>query len=102
MGMLCLVSIKFEFIRLEGEIGSRHVALERRQPICRSARAEIDRGCRPLLQGKIGRRAPRLGQGGGHRAWRAPSAEQPHDNAAGAKRGGCSEHELGPENGLRH
>ena len=42
MGMLCLVSIKFEFIWLEGEIGSRHVALERRQPICRSAGAEID------------------------------------------------------------
>ena len=56
----------------------------------------------PLLQGKIGRRAPRLGQGEGHRAWRAPSAEQPHDNAAGDKRGDCSEHELGPENGLRH
>lgn len=88
MGMLCLFSIKFEFIRLEGEIGSRHVAPERRRPICRPTRAEIDRGCRHAAtprKNRTTRALPR--QGEGHRAWRAPSAEQPHDNAARDKRG---------------
>jgi hypothetical protein len=65
MGMLCLVSIKFEFIWLEDEIGSRHVAPERRRPICRPTRAEIDRGCRRAATPRKNRTArvpPRAGR----------------------------------------
>jgi hypothetical protein len=88
MGMLCLVSIKFEFIWLEGEIGSRHVAPERRQPIAgQLARRLIAAVGTLLLEGKIGRRAPTSCREEVHRAWRAPSAGQPHDNAARDKRG---------------
>jgi len=40
-----------------------------------------------LLQKKTGRRTPASCREEGHKAWRTPSAGQPHDNAARDKRG---------------
>ena len=89
MGMLRLASIKFEFIWLEGGIGS--LGVSRRNAADRFAyqlaRRLIAAVGTPLLQGKIGRRAPASCREEGHEAWRAPSAEQPHDNAARDERG---------------
>jgi len=88
MGMLCLVSFKFEFIWLEDEIGSRHVRQNAAGRYAdQLARRLIAAVGAPLLQGKSDGARPASGREEGHRAWRAPSAEQPHDNAAGDKRG---------------